>query len=259
MCGFAGVTTIYCFAYVLVVDNLQSATLIAAFKCVIKDWLLCLLISPVLTQLTAGQNINTVRGVMHLVAILLYTTALLGVSRIGMELYWGHDTVTHILFIYTPRYLFISVFIVLAGLFYVHRMRSETVIDSRKRLSPVDQPRPSQGKTLIVNKGNTQVLIRQDDIVSVSACGNYLEIDTNQGGYLLRNTLKEFEQQLDCGEFVRVHRSHIVRLNLIKDVSRSKLEVVLINGKTLRIGKTYINTLLGVANTSGRIVFDRYL
>lgn len=256
--AFAGVTTLYCFAYILFVENRQPATLIAVFECVMKDWLLCLLISPLLAQHTAGRNISTVKGIMQLVAILLFTTGLLGISRIGMELYRGQDTVAHTLFIYTPRYLFISAFIVLAGLLYVHRMRHEAVIENRNKLKPVDQPRPSQDKTLIVNKGNTQVLIRQDDIVSVSASGNYLEIDTNQGGYLLRNTLKEFEQQLDHSEFVRVHRSHIVRLNLIKEVSPSKLEVVLINGKILRIGKTHLNTLLGVARASGGSFDDRH-
>lgn len=72
--------------------------------------------------------------------------------------------------------------------------------------------------TLLVSKGADQCLIRVADIQSLSGAGNYIDIRARGQHYLLRTTLADFESRLPAGEFVRIHRSHIVRVGEIERI-----------------------------------------
>ncbi len=84
-------------------------------------------------------------------------------------------------------------------------------------------PAPVAGKpaTLLVTKGADQSLIRIDDIQYLSAAGNYVDIRARGQDYLLRSTMGEAQALLPAEDFVRIHRSHIVR---VCEIERIRVE-----------------------------------
>ena len=53
-------------------------------------------------------------------------------------------------------------------------------------------------------------------IVSIAGADDYAEVATTSGRHLVRMTLGDFEQALQSGRFIRVHRSHIVNVDRIE-------------------------------------------
>jgi DNA-binding LytR/AlgR family response regulator len=72
----------------------------------------------------------------------------------------------------------------------------------------------------------------------------YLESDANyvtlhlksQKKVMVRSTLNDFIEQLDMREFIRIHRSYSVNLNLIDDVFPTEVSI---SGTKIPIGKSY--------------------
>ena len=97
-------------------------------------------------------------------------------------------------------------------------------------------------RTLLVTKGADQCLIHIDEIQHLCAAGNYVDICARGQRYLLRTTLGELEEKLPGEDFVRVHRSHIVR---VREIERIRVErsgsgtVHLRGGDQVAISKAY--------------------
>jgi hypothetical protein len=110
------------------------------------------------------------------------------------------------------------------------------------RLPAPQLPDVAAPSTLLVAKGADQCLIQIDDIQHVTAAGNYVDICARDQRYLLRATLADVQTLLPAAEFVRIHRSHIVR---VREIERIRLErsgsgtVHLRGGGTLAISKGY--------------------
>lgn len=96
--------------------------------------------------------------------------------------------------------------------------------------------------TLMVSKGADQCLIRVDDIQHLTAAGNYVNIRAGDQNYLMRATMGDIETLLPSTDFVRIHRSHIVR---VREIERIRVErsgsgtVHLRGGGTLAISRGY--------------------
>lgn len=101
---------------------------------------------------------------------------------------------------------------------------------------------PESPRTLLVSKGADQCLIRVDDIQHICAAGNYVDIRARDQSYLLRATMADVQTLLPADDFVRIHRSHIVR---VREIERIRLErsgsgtVRLRGGAELAISKGY--------------------
>ena len=64
---------------------------------------------------------------------------------------------------------------------------------------------------------------------------------TEKGNFLKQKTMKYFEENLDPVEFIRIHRSYIVRISNIKQIELFEKEtyfVILNDGKKLPASKT---------------------
>jgi two-component system LytT family response regulator len=68
---------------------------------------------------------------------------------------------------------------------------------------------------LFARRGERIVPILAHDIRRISAQGDYAEVHTPAGTFLLHVSLKELAARLDPERFVQVHRSHIVNLDAI--------------------------------------------
>lgn len=77
---------------------------------------------------------------------------------------------------------------------------------------------PARPERFLVRKLRREFLIAAADIDWLQAQGNYVGLHVNGHDYLLRATLTDFLTQLDPARFVRVHRSHAVNLDRIREI-----------------------------------------
>ncbi len=68
---------------------------------------------------------------------------------------------------------------------------------------------------VVVKTGSKIKVIPVEDIVCLESQDDYVMIYTSSGKFLKQETMKHFEEHLDSGNFIRVHRSYIVRLDAI--------------------------------------------
>lgn len=242
---FLLLSVFYCHGYAWWVAGDYSTNLRAAVRCVARDWLLWAFISPLLIHWGSRQGLADPRGKVRLVGLLLACTLAVAGCRLFLEMHWGELAPLPLLFVYLPRYIFIAAFILLGGLLYGRRggLSVPRVLANPPASSQVSGQAGAPPAALLVCKGNSKVLLPQSRILCISASGNYLELFTQDNCYLMRGTLKNIEQQLQPGQFTRVHRSHLVRLSEITSVSRGNREVALSNGMKLPFGNTYIKNL----------------
>jgi two-component system LytT family response regulator len=102
--------------------------------------------------------------------------------------------------------------------------------------------RPAVANQILVRESERAFFLAVDAIQRVSAAGNYVEVYTNGKVHLIRDTLTGFIAQLDASEFLRVHRSHVVRVNFIAELRpmfHGDYELVLRDGQTLSLSRRY--------------------
>jgi DNA-binding LytR/AlgR family response regulator len=96
------------------------------------------------------------------------------------------------------------------------------------------QPAPPGSVFLRINGRLTRVPLQ--DIFWVEAEGEQVKVHTPSVVYALHGNMKSMEQLLPDTEFVRVHRSHLVRVDKIVDVESDNLVVY---REVVPIGPTY--------------------
>jgi two-component system LytT family response regulator len=102
--------------------------------------------------------------------------------------------------------------------------------------------RPAAANQILVSEADRAFFLSVTDIQRVSAAGNYVEVHANGKVHLIRDTLTSFIAQLDASEFLRVHRSHAVRVNFIAELRpmfHGDYELVLRDGQTLPLSRRY--------------------
>lgn len=91
--------------------------------------------------------------------------------------------------------------------------------------------------------------LRAADVDRVVAAGNYVELRVGQRTVLWRRPLKEVEALLAPHGFVRVHRSVLVRRDLVRSVEGSPsgaLSLTLADGERLPVGRQFRDAARGL-------------
>jgi two-component system LytT family response regulator len=102
--------------------------------------------------------------------------------------------------------------------------------------------RPAAARQILVRETERAFFLDVDDIQRVSAAGNYVEVYAAGKVHLVRDSLTSFVAQLDPTEYLRVHRSHVVRVNFIQELRpmfHGDYELVLRDGQTLALSRRY--------------------
>lgn len=102
--------------------------------------------------------------------------------------------------------------------------------------------RPRFLQRLPVRAGPRVVLLETGEIDWLQAADNYVLVHASGREYLLRETLTRLEQELDPQQFVRIHRSAMVRLDRIGDLLPSvhgDFRVTLKTGVQLTLSRYY--------------------
>jgi two-component system LytT family response regulator len=96
-------------------------------------------------------------------------------------------------------------------------------------------------------RGHHFVLAR--DIESVVAEGNYLALHAGGRQHLVRETMGAFERSVDPSEFVRIHRSVIVRIDAIERIEsggHGEYRVLMKGGARFQTSRAYAERLRAV-------------
>ncbi len=103
----------------------------------------------------------------------------------------------------------------------------------------------SYPERILVEQGTKWVTLPVNEILWLQADGDYTRIHTAKQNFLSSKGIGELEGRLNPQQFQRVHRSAIVALTAIREIHRepSGPQVVLHNGTTLRVSRSYTNTL----------------
>ncbi|MBC3881910.1 response regulator transcription factor [Undibacterium sp. LX40W] len=88
--------------------------------------------------------------------------------------------------------------------------------------------------------------IEVHEVLWLSTAANYVEIHLHQRVVLHRTTLSAMEERLDKQEFIRVHRTAIVRIGAIRSLeigSDGTYFALLLNGDQVRISESYLKAV----------------
>jgi len=91
----------------------------------------------------------------------------------------------------------------------------------KKLSSLINDLIPSQGSYLEripIRKDERIRFLNVEEIFWISSHGNYVEIHTQHGDHLVRETMDRFETKLNPQSFLRIRRSVIVRVEQIKEL-----------------------------------------
>jgi two-component system LytT family response regulator len=94
---------------------------------------------------------------------------------------------------------------------------------------------------LLVPDGNRIVPLAVPEIAWIKAEGDYARIHTGAKSYLVYRTLNDLEGRLDPADFMRVHRSAIVRLDRIAElepVDSGRYQLTLRDGTRIVVSRS---------------------
>jgi two-component system LytT family response regulator len=97
-------------------------------------------------------------------------------------------------------------------------------------------------RPIMLKVDGNALLIRQAEIDWVESAGNYVKVHAGKDGYMIRETMADFEQRLDQQAFVRVHRCTIVNVARIREIRPSisgNYQLVLRDGHSVVMSRTY--------------------
>jgi two-component system, LytTR family, response regulator len=126
-----------------------------------------------------------------------------------------------------------------AALEKVRNKRGDGLSERLSQLIDNLKANPTQKYKLALPTGDGLVFVKVEEIIYCEADSNYTQIYlTNGTHHIVSRTLKEYEEILTDQDFFRIHNSHLINLNLIKNYIRGDGgHVIMSNGKTLDVSK----------------------
>lgn len=94
---------------------------------------------------------------------------------------------------------------------------------------------------VVVKTGSKIKVVATDDIIYLESQDDYVMLYTPDARYMKEKTMKYYETHLDPKKFVRIHRSYIVRIDIIKHLEhydKDSYIAILNNGVRLKVSST---------------------
>jgi DNA-binding LytR/AlgR family response regulator len=111
----------------------------------------------------------------------------------------------------------------------------------------------SDTNEIFIKKGSSLVKLKISDITYVEALENYVTLNTKSEKFTIHFTMKAIEYQLPSDTFIRVHRSFIVNISLIKAIKDNSLDITVGNElRNIPIGNSFRDPLLNKINIIAR-------
>ncbi|MFL5753535.1 MAG: response regulator [Bacteroidia bacterium] len=125
---------------------------------------------------------------------------------------------------------------------YKHKKVSE-IRKERDFLYSLVENKEGSKDILFVKSNSRLVKVNMKDIFYIEALKDYVVINTELTRYTIHSTMKDIEKKLAPNEFLRVHRSFIVRVDKIVAIENHNL-VLEKDKKSIPIGGSYKDELL---------------
>ena len=101
-------------------------------------------------------------------------------------------------------------------------------------------------RRLLIRESGRITFVDVADVVRIEAQGNYALVYTRGGRRMVRRSMKELASRLDPRGFVRIHRSHIVNLEMVAELRplfHGEFSVVLKDGTELTSNRRFKDQL----------------
>jgi len=135
-----------------------------------------------------------------------------------------------------------------------HRLRSAGGAPGTERIRQAVQQarnvRRPLTRLLVRTSRGAAKLLRLEDVMFIEAEENYVRLHAADDSYLVRGTLAALEERLDSDRFVRVHRSHIVNLEAIRELhpwSHGDWRIILHDNRELMLSRRFRDRLPDLA------------
>lgn len=124
---------------------------------------------------------------------------------------------------------------------YKHGKEQE-IVKERDFLYSLVENKEGDDSVIFVKSNSRLIKVKSSDILFVEALKDYVVINLGDSRYTIHSTMKDIEKKLPGHDFIRVHRSYIVRLDKINAIEQTN--IVMEGGKKLiPIGGSYKDDL----------------
>jgi DNA-binding LytR/AlgR family response regulator len=124
---------------------------------------------------------------------------------------------------------------------YKHGKEQE-IIKERDLLYSIVENKEASNGFIFVKSNSKLVKLKTSDIFFIEALKDYVVIHTTDTRYTIHSTMKDIENNMGTAEFIRVHRSFIVRLDKIASIEFPNLTMEN-DKKIIPIGGSYRDDL----------------
>ena len=129
---------------------------------------------------------------------------------------------------------------------YKHSKEQE-VVKERDLLYSIIENKEKNKEHIFVKSNSKLVKLKTTDVFYIEALKDYVVIHTNDKRYTIHSTMKDIEQKMGNEEFLRVHRSYIIRLDKIATIEQPNLTLENVD-KLIPIGGSYKDVLIKKIN-----------
>lgn len=94
---------------------------------------------------------------------------------------------------------------------------------------------------IFIKSDGKLVRLNNDDILFIESMGDYVKFVTPEKKYVTHNTIKNLEEKINKGCFMKVHRSYIINITKIDDIRENDL---FIKGNEIPISKAHKSEIM---------------
>lgn len=124
---------------------------------------------------------------------------------------------------------------------YKHK-KEQDIIKERDLLYSIVDNKEKSNDFIFVKSNSRLVKLNTKDIYFIEALKDYVVINTTDTRYTIHSTMKEIESKMGTIDFIRIHRSFIVRLDKIATIEFPNLNLEN-DKKSIPIGGSYRDDL----------------
>ncbi len=102
---------------------------------------------------------------------------------------------------------------------------------------------------ILLKTNNKMIVVKINDVNWIDAEEKYVNLHVGKQTYLHRETIGSLEQQLDPEMFIRVHRSYIINIDFLKEITpwaHGDYIIILKDNTQLNLGRNYKDKLLAI-------------
>ncbi|MFN8714035.1 MAG: LytR/AlgR family response regulator transcription factor [Bacteroidota bacterium] len=100
----------------------------------------------------------------------------------------------------------------------VQKWQQSSATEAVQQLLETPQPQTGEHHRIVVRSGTSIRIIPMQDVIYIEAYDDYVKVFTQNDVFLKKKTLSYYEQTLPASEFLRVHRSYLIKLDQLTRV-----------------------------------------